>query len=363
MGCPTKVHLFHCIVIWLHSLCFALPGQQVFTPTKIKLEQPCFTLLQVACQPSICLRFSIHYECSCEYECAPFPGAQPGPGLRPLPWQHRSRARMSSGCAQRGYCARPWWGNFPWHGSATGWLWEGTALLLLLKRGQLRSSDSAHFPSGASSILGNTVIKKEKKKKTQKTKEQQTGQVSEQKHTKSTCCVLPVWLCCLLDTSPAAGTASNSKARGRARSLLATDFGLGFSKERSGLLRRWCKVWTHQNTFVCGWQSLHPAGHSGMDLRLDFKLRRVCLAETDDNLNFQGRTWVLKTMFGFQANCSSCLIQSMPTSAPSSKTSPPSDGCCPSKSFTSAQLEEAGCKPYSCFVSFVFPFFPKRTIR
>lgn len=187
--------------------------------------------------------------------------------------------------------------------------------------------------------------------------------MSEQKHTKSTCCVLPVWLCCLLDTSPAAGTASNSKARGRARSLLATDFGLGFSKERSGLLRRWCKVWTHQNTFVCGWQSLHPAGHSGMDLRLDFKLRRVCLAETDDNLNFQGRTWVLKTMFGFQANCSSCLIQSMPTSAPSSKTSPPSDGCCPSKSFTSAQLEEAGCKPYSCFVSFVFPFFPKRTIR
>lgn len=104
------------------------------------------------------------------YECAPFPGAQPGPGLRPQPWQHRSRARMSSGCAQRDYCARPWWGNFPWHGSATGWLWEGTALLLLLKRGQLRSSDSAHFPSGASSILGNTVIKKERKKKNPKNK-------------------------------------------------------------------------------------------------------------------------------------------------------------------------------------------------
>lgn len=109
------------------------------------------------------------------YECAPFPGAQPGPGLRPLPWQHRSRARMSSGCAQRGYCARPWWGNFPWHGSATGWLWEGTALLLLLKRGQLRSSDSAHFPSGASSILGNTVIKKERKKKPKKQKNNKQG--------------------------------------------------------------------------------------------------------------------------------------------------------------------------------------------
>lgn len=141
--------------------------------------------------------------------------------------------------------------------------------------------------------------------------------MSEQKNTKSTRWVLPVWPCCLMDTLPAAGTASNSKARARASSLLATDFGLGLSRERSGLLKRWCKVWTHQNTLVCDWQSLHPAGHSGMNLRLDFKLRLVFLAETDDNPNFQGRTWVLKHCLDFRqtaavASSDPCLLRLPP---------------------------------------------------
>lgn len=51
---------------------------------------------------------------------------------------------------------------------------------------------------------------------------------------RSTCWVLPTRQLCLQNPSAAAGTASNGKSR--ARSLLATGFGLDFSEKRRGLL-------------------------------------------------------------------------------------------------------------------------------